>query len=226
MPCSRSRQLLLTSFSDAQANRKSKPNPALPNERESPNGRASTEEPATQGVHEAPAEGQPDTPGQGQIISYKSEKWEYKSHRWNDGLLSLKLKLAGSQGEPEWIREAEVQSDNPEAILGLWDAIPRPVHPDDPDFFEPFAILEDRKRGRRREVLVQWAGFGGDKANTTWKPETAIAQAAPRIIEEYWANRPVTHAAAKPSNRVAKANRVTKKPALPPRLQRHAKRQL
>ncbi|KAJ2967247.1 hypothetical protein NQ176_g9755 [Zarea fungicola] len=208
-------ELLLTPLSDAQANQANQTNKP---KQASPNGRAS--------LTDEPVEGQPDTPRQGPIISYKNEKWEYKGHVWNDGLLSLQLKLASSQGEPERIREAEVHSDNPEAILELWVAIPRPVHPDDPELFEPFAILDDRKRGRRKEVLVQWVGFGADKANTTWRPETAIAQAAPGIIEEYRANRPVNRATTKSSSRVARASRVTKRPPLPPRSQRQAKRQL
>jgi hypothetical protein len=114
-----------------------------------------------------------------------------------------------------------VHSDNPKALVKLWAANQRPKCPDDPDLYQPYAILKRRKGTLTpKEVLVEWVGFKKNQA--TWEPEAKIAEAAPDILEEYFANRSRNERDRKAGGRVKEARgQVTK-----PKRLRRAKQQL
>lgn len=120
-----------------------------------------------------------DTLSSGQAIDYNGQQWEYEGFQWvEEGILSLKLKLVGSDGGTEFVREADLQHDNEKGLIELWKTIPRPV--DLTGKHEPFRIL--MIRGKR--ALVQWTGFDSTSMNTTWQALDEIREAAPELVQE------------------------------------------
>ncbi|KAK8140657.1 hypothetical protein G3M48_002966, partial [Beauveria asiatica] len=112
--------------------------PALPNRSALSNEQISSSEPAfrsdtntladpSEPGASASEQPQSDKPVPKLTIQYKGQKWEYKGYKWLEaGILSLELKLVASNGGTELVREIEVHRDNPEGLLGLWKATPRP----------------------------------------------------------------------------------------------------
>ena len=50
--------------------------------------------------------------------------------------------------------------------------------------FEVESILNHRRRGRTKQYLVKWLGYGEE--HTTWEPESCVRN-CPERINEYWA---------------------------------------
>ncbi|KAH8716624.1 hypothetical protein HC256_005385 [Beauveria bassiana] len=128
-----------------------------------------------------------------QRVHYNGRKWEYESYEWLEaGILSLNLKPVGSNSANELVREAYLQSDNPDQLLRLWKATPRPVYVPDPSLYEIFAVLRHRevKNGKGERAIwlqVQWTGFS--KKDTTWEAEAYVKQVASGVLNEYWSKK-------------------------------------
>ncbi|KAF1732349.1 hypothetical protein CRV24_008542 [Beauveria bassiana] len=120
-----------------------------------------------------------------QRVHYNGRKWEYESYEWLEaGILSLNLKPVGSNSANELVREAYLQSDNPDQLLRLWKATP--------DLSMcPTRVFTRYLRfsgiGRSRMGKVQWTGFS--KKDTTWEAEAYVKQVASGVLNEYWSKK-------------------------------------
>ncbi|KAM3533699.1 hypothetical protein MY4038_003014 [Beauveria bassiana] len=122
---------------------------------------------------------QSDKPVPKQTIHYNGQKWEYKGYKWLEaGILSLELKLVASNGGTELVREIEVHRDNPEGLLGLWKATPRPEPSSEK--YEPLQVVEKTEDGRYR---MQWTGFDALE-NTSLEPPWRIRKIAPDLLRD------------------------------------------
>ncbi|OAA46415.1 Chromo domain-like protein [Cordyceps fumosorosea ARSEF 2679] len=101
--------------------------------------------------------------------------------------------LSDQTAANELVREAAyLQSDDPDQLLRLWKATPRPVYMPDPTLYEIFAVhrhkeVKNEKGEKAIWLQVQWTGFS--KRDTTWEPETYVKQVASGVLNEYWSKR-------------------------------------
>ncbi|OAA36806.1 Chromo domain-like protein [Cordyceps fumosorosea ARSEF 2679] len=169
------------------------------------------------------SEPQSNTTDAKQLVHYNGQNWEYESFEWlQPGILSLNLKPVGSNGANELVREAYIQSDNPDQLLRLWNAIPRPVYTPDPTLYEIFAVLRHKEfkndEGEKAILLqVQWTGFS--KKDTSWEAEAYVKRVASDVLNEYWSKR------AKGSAKITKRAKGSAKISKWARLQRQATQQ-
>ncbi|KAH8715296.1 hypothetical protein HC256_004132 [Beauveria bassiana] len=198
--------------------------PALPNRSALSNERISSSEPAFRS--DATTLADPSEPGAStseqpqsdksvpkQTVRYNGQKWEYKGYKWLEaGILSLELKLVGSNGGTELVREIEVHRDNPEGLLGLWKATPRPEPSSEK--YEPLQVVEKTEDGRYR---MQWTGFDALE-NTSLEPPWRIRKIAPELLKEY-RNKQTGNQAKRPAKTSTRAIKAAKqrKPQRPRR---------
>ncbi|KAM0664384.1 hypothetical protein ACQRIU_006966 [Beauveria bassiana] len=156
---------------------------------------------------------EPDKSVPKQTVRYNGQKWEYKGYKWLEaGILSLELKLVGSNGGTELVREIEVHRDNPEGLLGLWKATPRPEPSSEK--YEPLQVVEKTEDGRYR---MQWTGFDALE-NTSLEPPWRIRKIAPELLKEY-RNKQTGNQAKRPAKTSTRAIKAAKqrKPQRPRR---------
>ncbi|KAK3177788.1 hypothetical protein K4F52_009486 [Lecanicillium sp. MT-2017a] len=99
-----------------------------------------------------------------------------QSHRWDKSGF-LHLHIVAENGQSVWIRESQLQRENPDALLGLWKREKRPRNPQ--RRYEIFKIHGYKRTSRGAMLLVQWAGFPADKESTwelqtTWQRDKAM----------------------------------------------------
>ncbi|KAM3560901.1 hypothetical protein ARSEF4850_003454 [Beauveria asiatica] len=198
--------------------------PALPNRSALSNERISSSEPASRSDPNTLADpsepgastseqSQSDKPVPKHTIHYKGQKREYKGYKWLEaGILSLELKLVASNGGTELVREIEVHRDNPEGLLGLWKATPRPEPSSEK--YEPLQVVEKTEDGRYR---MQWTGFDALE-NTSLEPRWRIRKIAPELLKEY-RNKHTGYQAKRPAKTSTRAIKAAKqrKPQRPRR---------
>ncbi|KAM3497923.1 hypothetical protein MY10362_008736 [Beauveria mimosiformis] len=162
-----------------------------------------------------------------QLVHYNGQTWEYESFEWLEpGILSLNLKPVGSNGANELVREAYIQSDNPDQLLRLWNAIPRPVYAPDPTLYEIFAVLQHNEfkndKGEKDISLqVQWTGFS--EKDTSWEAEAYVKGVASDVLNDYWFKR--AKRSAKISNRAKRSAKIFKRAKVSAKISKRARPQ-